>query len=291
MSVLSEQDIIKTLGKGIKKTDEGILIYPFKKDQLVGSSLCLTASKYAYSLHKKRLLGENEEEPFRVDQNHFFLPNGDTVLVYTNESIFISKHFCGSIHSKVGLASKGVGHIGTKVNPNWSGIFSIPLHNLSGSDLRIDTNEVIAYLRFYKLSSESSSLPDLDSSARLDVIPGDHPQELTSWINDRQSLWRKGSKEALQNALKKDPSLKELWKNEENNYIKSIPSELNRFFSEYLFVTLPVIILILVYLLAEPENINFIAWVKRINFKDWVKIIKDIFEFLKTILEMLSPSL
>jgi len=189
------------------------------------------------------------------------------------------------------LASKGVGHIGTKVNPNWSGIFSIPLHNLSGSDLRIDTNEVIAYLRFYKLSSESSSLPDLDSSARLDVIPGDHPQELTSWINDRQSLWRKGSKEALQNALKKDPSLKELWKNEENNYIKSIPSELNRFFSEYLFVTLPVIILILVYLLAEPENINFIAWVKRINFKDWVKIIKDIFEFLKTILEMLSPSL
>lgn len=301
MSVLSEQDIIKALGKSIKNLDEGILIYPFKKDNLVGSCLWLTASKYAYSLHKKKLLGETDGKPFNASQNHFFFPSGDTVLVYTNESVFISKYFCGSIHSKVGLASKGIGHIGTKVNPNWSGIFSIALHNLSGRDLEINTDEIIAYLRFYKLSSESSSPPEFDSSARLDVIPGDHPQELVEWINEKQSRWRKGSKEALQTALKdvvnSDSSLEDIFKDEEEsdekdeeksnksfvrkliNFTKSVPSKLNRFYSEYLFLVLSIVIIILLYLLAGPENTNnFIVWLKGIDFKDWIKSLKDIIE-------------
>lgn len=199
MSILSERDIITELGRDI-------LIYPFKQENLIGCCLWLTASEYAYSIKLKNLLTIQTDS--QSNKQFLNLPKGDTILVWTNESISLSAFFCGSVHSKVSLVTKQVGHIGTKVNPNWLGILAIALHNLSDTDIRIDINETIAYLRFYRLSSKSDSPPDLDSSARLDILPANPPSKLVNWISDRQNLWRKGSTQDLVKRLRESEEYK-----------------------------------------------------------------------------------
>jgi deoxycytidine triphosphate deaminase len=201
MSVLSERDIIEELGRDI-------LIYPFKQENLIGCCLWLTASEYAYSVKLKELLVPQIDP--QSNKQFFNIPKGDTVLVWTNESVSLGNSFCGSVHSKVGLVAKGLGHIGTKVNPNWSGILALALHNLSDLDtgIQIDVGETIAYLRLYRLESKSSSPLDLDSSARLDILPGAPPPQLVAWINDRQNLWRKGGRQNLEKKLRESPEYK-----------------------------------------------------------------------------------
>ena len=243
MSVLSERDIIEELGKDI-------LIYPFKQENLIGCCLWLTASEYVYSIKLKALLVPQTDP--QSNKLFFNIPKGDTVLVWTNEAVLLSDSFCGSIHSKVSLVAKGIGHIGTKVNPNWSGILALALHNLSDADagIRIDVGENIAYLRFYRLDSKSSSPPDLDSSARLDILPGPPPPQLVSWINDRQNLWRKGSRQALEKRLRESSEYKTA---------KETITQQSKFYWILLFIRkwaapIAVSVLTLIYLLVNQKK-------------------------------------
>jgi len=207
MSVLSEWDIINELGRGI-------LIYPFKgKDNSIrGCCLCLTASEYAYTYiidsqtqqRKTELLTKVNSSNKKFIQ----IPKRQTAVVWTNESVLLKNYFCGSIHSKVKLVSKGVGHIGTRVNPNYGEIMAIALHNLSEYDVQIDVGEVIAYLMVYRLSSKSSFPQQIDDPGKFrDAIPEGFsiPPELNQWINDSQHQWRKGDEEALKRELEKLP--------------------------------------------------------------------------------------
>ena len=209
MSVLSEWDIINELGRGI-------FIYPFQgKDKSIsGGCLCLTASEYSYIFSPKNK--DTQRLSIQSDpnsSNQFFqIPSGKTAVVWTHESIFINGYFCGSIHSKVKLVSKGIGHIGTRVNPNWGGILAIALHNLSDEDVRIDISETIAYLRFYRVNSQSSYSQKMGHSGKLhDAIPEGCPipSELNSWISDRNNQWRTGDKDAIWKVLKMSPEYQE----------------------------------------------------------------------------------
>ncbi|MBW4574792.1 MAG: hypothetical protein KME08_05850 [Aphanothece sp. CMT-3BRIN-NPC111] len=213
MSVLSESDIIKKLGKYI-------FIYPFigKDSSIRGCCLCLTASKYAYTflinknaqgLTPQRLTIQNDN-----NKDFFIIPARNTAVVWTNESVLLKNYFCGSVHSKVKLASKGIGHIGTRVNPNYGGVLAIALHNLSDNDIRIEVNETIAYLRIHKLNSKSSFSQQIDDPGKLrDAIPEGFsiPPELNKWINEEN--WRKGDQEALLKVGKEnyENARKELW--------------------------------------------------------------------------------
>lgn len=211
MSVLSEWDIINELGKGI-------FIYPFnyglkdQEDSLRACCLCLTASEYAYTfpgpLEKGKTKEQNRLQPEQkpnLNVKFFKIPADTTAVVWTNEAIFLSEHFCGSVHSKVKLVSKGLGHIGTRVNPNWGGVLAIAIHNLSKEEIAIDVGETIAYLRFYRLHSKSSFSPGKESSGKTDdAIPdGFHtPRELQTWLNDTANEpWRKGNKDEIMKAL------------------------------------------------------------------------------------------
>jgi deoxycytidine triphosphate deaminase len=241
MSVLSERDIIEELGKDI-------LIYPFKQENLIGCCLWLTASEYAYSIKLKELVVPQVDS--KSNKLFFNLPKGDTILVWTNESVSLSDFFCGSIHSKVSLVANGIGHIGTKVNPSWSGILALALHNLSDLDVRIDVGETIAYLRLYRLGSKSSSPPDLDSSARLDILPGPPPPQLVNWINDRQNLWRKGSRQALEKRLRESSEYKTA---------KETITQQSKFYRILLFIRkwaapIAVSVLLLIYLLVNQKK-------------------------------------
>ncbi|OCQ94621.1 hypothetical protein BCD67_03840 [Oscillatoriales cyanobacterium USR001] len=235
MSVLSEWDIINELGRGL-------FIYPFrgKEKSIRGCCLCLTASRYAYIFDSQT----QPKEPTRLNiqqddssgRNYFTIPKRKTAVVWTNESVLLGNYLCGSIHSKVSLVSKGIGHIGTRVNPNYGGVMAIALHNLSDEDVQIDvgkndedSGETIAYLRIYRLSSPSSFSERRDPAGKLkDAIPPGfhHPPELNTWLD--QETWRNGEKDAIERELKDSKKYKDAKKELAKKSIRY------RFFFKYL---------------------------------------------------------
>lgn len=201
MSVMSERDIVDEMIRG------NIIFYPFIHENLRGCCLGLTASDFVYSIETQKLL----DIQIDTHSNKFFeISPGETVLVFTNECIAINESYCGSIHSKVEIASRGIGHIGTKVNPGWSGILSLALHNTSHDrKIVIHVNEIIAYLRFSKMSSKTLSICGDHRSGRLDAFPGNVPQRLNEWIYDGRNSWRSGDKRALQQQLQASTGFQE----------------------------------------------------------------------------------
>ena len=209
MSVLSEWDIINELGRGI-------FIYPFKgkEHSIRGCCLCLTASEYAYTFNMDKQTQQKQTLLLkdRDDNKLIKIPSRKTAIIWTNESVFIDNYLCGSIHSQVKLVSQGIGHIGTRVNPNYGGVMAIALHNLSDNDIQIKVGDTIAYLRIHRLSSKSSfSSAYRDDPGKLhDAIPEDYPTppELRSWLNDSKNLWRKGDKNDILKALEQSSEYK-----------------------------------------------------------------------------------
>ncbi len=210
MSVLSERDIIGELGRGI-------LFHPLKPGSIKACSLCLTASEYAYALGQKRRLTiqtEPKKNKPSEEQKFFLIPPRDTVLVWTDESIWLSSYLYCPIYSRVGLVSQGIGHIGTRVNPCWSGVLCIALHNLSDEEIRInvrDINEPIAYLMVDRLASKSSTNSNIDISARLDVLRGQsNTNEIHDFFNERDNRWMAGDTALLRKLMQDSDEYKKL---------------------------------------------------------------------------------
>lgn len=208
MSVLSEWDIINELGRGI-------FIYPFKgkEHSIRGCCVCLTASEYAYTFNIDQQTQQKQTLLLKDQQDNKFIkiPSRKTAIIWTNESVFVDNYLCGAIHSQVKLVSQGIGHLGTRVNPNYGGVMAIAIHNLSDNDIQIKVGDTIAYLRIHRLSSKSSFSPYRDDPGKLnDAIPEDYPtpQELKNWLNDSQNLWRRGDKNDILKVLEQSSEYK-----------------------------------------------------------------------------------
>jgi deoxycytidine triphosphate deaminase len=204
MSVLSEWDIINELGRGI-------FFYPFKEnkeDSIRGCCLCLTASEYAYTFNFDQQTQKKESVRLTDPPDHKLIkiPSRKTAIIWTKESVFLDNYLCGSIHSKVKLVSQGIGHLGTRVNPNYGGVLAIALHNLSDNEIQINVGDTIAYLRIHRLSSKSSfPSANRDDPGKLkDAIPPGYvqPQELRDWLDDPQNRWREGNRKDIGDVLK-----------------------------------------------------------------------------------------
>lgn len=207
MSVLSEWDIINELGRGI-------FIYPFqgKRNSIRGCCLCLTASEFAYRFYIDQQTQQHQFLRLTDPPDHKLIkiPSRKTAIIWTKESVFLDNYLCGSIHSKVKLVSQGIGHLGTRVNPNYGGVMAIALHNLSDNEIQIEVGDTIAYLRIHRLSSKSSFSPsteDDDPGKLNDAIPEGYvrPPQLIRWLNDPQNQWRRGDKNDILQALKQSP--------------------------------------------------------------------------------------
>ncbi|MBD2294050.1 hypothetical protein H6G06_11235 [Anabaena sphaerica FACHB-251] len=213
MSVLSDRDIIRELGRGI-------LFHPLKpspkskflKGSIRASDLCFTASENAYSMGLQQTLSiQTESTPDKPneEQKFFYILPRDTALVWTDESVWLSNQFRGSLYSVVEQASEGLGHIGTRVNPCWAAVLCIPLHNLSDKPLRIDVrnvNKPIAYLAIEKLSSRSSITPNSDNAGRLDLLQGKpNCQAILEYYSSKnENSWMTNREELKERMLKSD---------------------------------------------------------------------------------------
>lgn len=201
MSVLNQKEIIKELEQGVNSKDnqKGILIHPLEKGSIRSCNLCLTASKYAYSIGEEKQLTTYKDVK---EKEYLHIPPKDTVLIWTNESIFLSKFFCASLHSPTSLVSQGIGHLGTRINPNWYGILCIPIHNLSKKPIKIyiqDIKNPIAYLMIHKLVGKSSEDGNIDGGSRLDIINGLHnKEEICEYYHSRENIWMSSNIKSLQ---------------------------------------------------------------------------------------------
>jgi deoxycytidine triphosphate deaminase len=170
MATLSNLDIEKEIGINI-------YIYPFSKANLRGASYNLTASRLAWDIATKRSIYDS-------DSDKLLIPKQSSVLIETNESIWVSKKICGTYHSKVGLVSRGLSHIGTTLDPEYVGPSLIAIHNHSNQDVSlIPEIDTFATLVFHYLSSEASIKAGNDPG-RPDILRGYNlsPEEDT-WLD------------------------------------------------------------------------------------------------------------
>ncbi|MBF0548734.1 MAG: deoxycytidine triphosphate deaminase [Candidatus Riflebacteria bacterium] len=180
--MLSDQDLFRELGTSI-------YIFPFNKENIKGSSINLTASSRAWSVQQKKTI-------FNKEGNKITIPAGETGLIETNEVIYVSNKISGTYHSKVGLASSGVGHVGTTLDPCWIGPSLIAIHNHSGGALEILVNSSFVSVCFYYLRTpskyESTNKPgQTDVLAKLEInYSQDASYFENDWVNQPEALKR-----------------------------------------------------------------------------------------------------
>ncbi len=155
MSTLSDDDIRKELGKNI-------LIYPFTEGNLKGASYNLAASKLAWSLKDKKSI-------YTEISNTIAIEAGDTALIETKETIWVSKKICGTYHSRVTQVCHGTGHIGTNLDPNYIGPSLIAVHNHSKETYSIEVGKPFISLMFHYVLSDSTREQHGNPHARTDV--------------------------------------------------------------------------------------------------------------------------
>lgn len=155
---LSDRNIKKLLGYHI-------FIYPFKEENLKPSSYNLTASKFAFIKEKEN--GE-EKQKLIIKDNEIIIPPHQTAIIETEESIYVSRWITGTYHSRVKMVNKGLGHIGTTLDPCFFGVSAIAMTNHTDKDVKIKVGEPIVTLMFYSLKSRCKGMHD-NMTARIDT--------------------------------------------------------------------------------------------------------------------------
>lgn len=151
--VLGDKEIRNRMGKDI-------FIYPYKEPNLKPCSYNMTASKLAYYASNGKLAINKDE--------NIFVPAGETVLIHTNESIYVKRNICATYHSRVTLMARGFSAVSTTLDPEYLGGSLIALTNLSKEDKIIENNESIVTLVFYKVKGCKKKIAD-NSSNREDL--------------------------------------------------------------------------------------------------------------------------
>ncbi|MFE4430888.1 hypothetical protein ACFRH9_28615 [Peribacillus butanolivorans] len=168
--VLSDNDILE------KIESKEIVICPFNEDNLSPVGYNLSFTKFIYSI-KNNLLTKIEKDEAANELYCFIEPN-DTVLILTREAVWVSNKFNGTFHSKVGIVSKGFGHISTTLDPHWEGPFLISLNNPTSKKLKLciaeDTEGGTKYNTFVTLILNETLSPAVklhnNPSSRVDIL-------------------------------------------------------------------------------------------------------------------------
>lgn len=167
--VLSDVDIKRSI------ENNEMVICPFNEDNLTPTGYNLTTTEFVFSIKNKLLCKIERDEHGNI---YTFIEPHDTVLILTKEAVWISKDYIGTIHSRVGLVSKGFGHISTTIDPDWEGPLLISLNNPTNKRIRLDISSVtsegkkhktFATVVFYKTITQSkkdhNNLP-----SRFDIL-------------------------------------------------------------------------------------------------------------------------
>ncbi len=241
-SVLSNRDIERYYGKKI-------FIYPYSLDNMRGgSSYNLTASQFAYFSDKTGV-------HYAVENGVIKVPPHTTVLIQTEESIFVSDNICGTYHSKVKLVSDGLSHIATTLDPKYFGTSKIAVQNTTNQEKTIDVGSTFVSLMFYKMKRKATARHD-NGPGRNDVIPvnidkleidNEQKQVLKSWFDKD---WRRNC-DSLIDICKSTKDKTEL--GHKIKFLKKLSLIL-----EIIFVTIPLLLLFIHFLIVKIPFIDTI---------------------------------
>jgi deoxycytidine triphosphate deaminase len=157
--MLSDRDIESFLNKEI-------VIHPYTERNLTPVGYNLNPGNFVYSINSKSLIKithNSKGKPIYKILKH------DTVLILTQEAVWVSKKIGGTFHSKVGVVSLGFGHISTTLDPGWAGPLLIALNNPTEQDLELPADKSFVTLIFYKVRTVASRNHDNDPS-RSDLL-------------------------------------------------------------------------------------------------------------------------
>lgn len=158
--MFSKIDIQKSLG-------EDIIFFPFKEENIKENSLNLTVSKWAWTLTEVdqtelKKIGNGGEKKYGEKKSCLINKDGkdciilfpfSTTMVITNEFLAIGKSIGGTIHTRVGTAALGVGHISTMLGPSYMGRLCVPLHNPTCKPIYLPVGDSFLSIIFYRLNS------------------------------------------------------------------------------------------------------------------------------------------
>lgn len=170
--MLSIEDIYKEMGKNI-------FICPLNIDNFRDNSIDLTASKFAWNAKGGNLTDK--------DEKNITIPKYQTACILTNEAIYVTKRIGGTYHSRVSLVKRGLGHIGTMLDPEYCGQSLIVLQNMTDSDITIGVGERLVSLVFYYLSTPiHEAVLATPPSHKDKVAKMDSDNRYEKWLNDNQ---------------------------------------------------------------------------------------------------------
>lgn len=106
-------------------------------------------------------------------KDKIIIPPKTTALIQNYETIWCSKKIAGTYHSKVGLVSKGLGHISTTLDPDYLGISLISVHNHNEKDeiqLVIEEDSFVTLVFNYVNTESKIGRGDNHPGDRIDVL-------------------------------------------------------------------------------------------------------------------------
>ena len=243
--MLSRRDIQKELGKGIN-------IYPLIPDNIKENSINFTISSNCWTEDSSDVYWYGNDN-FNISKNAnfkktFSIKKGNTCVVNvgtsnhpqkyvlllphtttsieTKEVIGVGNNIGGALHSKVGLVSKGIGHIGTMLGPGFCGHLLISLHNITNNVIALKVGSTFVSISFDYLETEvertSSTISGhVDKFSDLGIKINDNTRDYLTkdWKNNINEIRDKmlSSDEYKQY---KEHTRKEKWKNFYNYFSK-----------------------------------------------------------------------
>jgi deoxycytidine triphosphate deaminase len=110
-----------------------LVICPYNRENLTPVGYNLSFSGFIVSLGKKAFVKMKHKD----NEWFFYLKPHETVLVWTRETIWVSRFIGGTFHSKVSLVTNGLGQVSTTLDPGWHGQLLVPLNNPTKRKIKV----------------------------------------------------------------------------------------------------------------------------------------------------------
>lgn len=170
-----------------------LVICPYSDKNLTPVGYNLSFSRFIVSLRKRAFVKIYHKD----DEWFFILRPFETVLVWTRETIWVSRFIGGTFHSKVSLVTRGLGHVSTTLDPGWHGQLLVPLNNPTKEKIKVviarDREKEKIYETFITMvlfRSQEASLNEKSSnkSARIELLE-EILEEHSKNNRDAEYLW------------------------------------------------------------------------------------------------------
>lgn len=279
--MLSRRDIEKELGRGIN-------IFPIIRDNFKENSINLTASKNAWTMGSNAVYWYGEDDVrmkegdgrkgqkiefskgdkcvlkrSRNDSKNQYiilLPH-DTTLIETTEVLGVANNIGGALHSKVGLVSKGIGHIGTMLGPGYCGHLLIALHNITDKPLAIKVGSTFVSLSFDYLTTQVTRT-SATTSGHLDKFP-ELGIKVDEGTRDYLTADWKSNIEGIREKMCESEAFKEYKKQIRKNTWKEVRKYINRRNAIAVLLGAVGIIALYIWAMNADSRLENPVWVER----------------------------